>query len=153
MASFFPAIGTIVSSNTFQIHYDITVRSQSLYVVCGVIPGWVMQKPLTTTRHSEVTRVLVAMFTVSQRVTGTSSGGSSRKPVSSSRKQPQKKKLKGALVSVASKNWFTVLDAILPTTVTNSHFPVLCVCFTVLPSSIDCFSQLLSLQEMKYAGI
>jgi len=56
-----------------------------------------------------MTQILVVMFTVSQHV----SGSSSRKPVSSSRKPPEKKRLKGALVSVASKNWFTILDAVL----------------------------------------
>jgi len=56
-----------------------------------------------------VTRVLVAMFSVNQHV----SGSSAKRSVSSRHKPPEKKKLKGALVSVASKNWFTVLDAVL----------------------------------------
>ena len=57
-----------------------------------------------------MTRVLVAMFSVNQHV----SGSSAKRSVSSRRKPPEKKKLKGALVSVASKNWFTVLDAVSP---------------------------------------
>jgi len=55
-----------------------------------------------------VTRVLVEMFSVNQHV----SGSSAKRSVSSRHKPTEKKKLKGALVSVASKNWFTVLAAV-----------------------------------------
>ena len=58
--------------------------------------------------HSKVTRILVAMFSVNQHV----SGSSTKRSVSTHLKPPEKKKLKGALVSVASKDWFTVLDAV-----------------------------------------
>jgi len=49
-----------------------------------------------------VTLVLVEMFTVSQHVSGTSTQKHGHK-------QPEKKKLKGALVSVASKDSFWML--------------------------------------------
>jgi len=48
------------------------------------------------------------MFSVNQHV----SGSSTKRSVSTHLKPPEKKKLKGALVSVASKDWFTVLDAV-----------------------------------------
>jgi len=48
------------------------------------------------------------MFSVNQHV----SGSSTKRSVSTRLKPPEKKKLKGALVSVASKDWFTVLDAV-----------------------------------------
>jgi len=54
--------------------------------------------------------VAVEMFSVHQHVTGCSS---SRNPASSGQKPSSGRKgLKGALMSVASKNWFTVSAAV-----------------------------------------
>jgi len=58
-------------------------------------------------RRSKVTPIFVTLFTVSQRV----SGSSTRKPVS---KPTERKKFKGALVSVASKDLFTVSHPLPP---------------------------------------
>ena len=80
-------------------------------------------------RACEVTRVHVAMFTVTQHVSG-----SIRKHASSSRKPTERKRLKGALVSVASKNWFTVFNAVLH----EKLLPVCCVVLSQCHSEIIC---------------